>query len=146
MSGSAACIVCMPRTTIVLSAEREEKGRDKEEASGSCYKLGQNVWWSCHCPLCRAGLLNSRDLHREPPLSVAVPFAALNNIDVAAMPQKVVETEYPLIDSDPHASRVIKYMRPTDYALWAGATAAFPGALYLWGPLLAALTLFCSVV
>ncbi|KAF5315998.1 hypothetical protein D9619_006338 [Psilocybe cf. subviscida] len=48
------------------------------------------------------------------------------------MPDKVVETAYPLIDSDPHASRVIRYMRPTDYAMWAGTAVGFPGALYLW--------------
>ncbi|KAF8889344.1 NADH-ubiquinone oxidoreductase complex I, 21 kDa subunit-domain-containing protein, partial [Infundibulicybe gibba] len=33
---------------------------------------------------------------------------------------------------DPHASRVVRYFRPSDYAVWAGATAAFPSALYLW--------------
>lgn len=49
------------------------------------------------------------------------------------MLNKVVETPYPLIDADPHASRVIKYFRPSDYATWAGATAAFPAALYFWG-------------
>ena len=49
------------------------------------------------------------------------------------MPNKVVETPYPLIDADPHASRVISYFRPSDYATWAGATAAFPAALYFWG-------------
>jgi len=51
------------------------------------------------------------------------------------MPQKVVETPYPLIDSDPHAFRVVRYFRPSDYATWAAATAAFPSALYLWGAL-----------
>ncbi|KAF8159597.1 NADH-ubiquinone oxidoreductase complex I, 21 kDa subunit-domain-containing protein [Crassisporium funariophilum] len=45
---------------------------------------------------------------------------------------KVVETSYPLIDADPHASRVIRYFRPSDYVAWAGATAAFPAALYFW--------------
>jgi hypothetical protein len=49
------------------------------------------------------------------------------------MPNKVVETPYPLIDADPHASRVVRYFRPSDYATWAGATAAFPTALYAWG-------------
>lgn len=49
------------------------------------------------------------------------------------MPEKVIETPYPLIDIDPHASRVMRYMRPSDYAVWAAATAAFPSALYLWG-------------
>ncbi|KAJ3517748.1 hypothetical protein NLJ89_g300 [Agrocybe chaxingu] len=48
------------------------------------------------------------------------------------MPTKVVETEYPLIDSDPHASRVMRYMRPSDYAAWGAATAGFPAALYFW--------------
>ncbi|TFK74950.1 NUXM, NADH-ubiquinone oxidoreductase subunit [Pluteus cervinus] len=48
------------------------------------------------------------------------------------MPQKVVETPYPLIDADPHASRVIRYFRSSDYAVWAAGTAAFPSALYLW--------------
>lgn len=49
------------------------------------------------------------------------------------MPNKVVETPYPLIDADPHASRVIRYMRLSDYAVWASATGAAPTALYLWG-------------
>ncbi|KAG5639083.1 hypothetical protein H0H81_007027 [Sphagnurus paluster] len=50
------------------------------------------------------------------------------------MPEKFTETPYPLIDSDPHASRVIRYFRPSDYAVWAGATGAFPSALYCWHP------------
>ena len=53
---------------------------------------------------------------------------------VSAMtPQKVVSTPYKLIDADPHAFRVVSYMRPTDYAVWGGATAAAPAAMYLWG-------------
>jgi hypothetical protein len=43
------------------------------------------------------------------------------------------EQPYPLIDADPHASRVVRYFRPSDYAVWAGATGAFPAALYFWG-------------
>lgn len=34
---------------------------------------------------------------------------------------------------DPHAKRVIRYMRPSDYAVWAGATATFPALLYGYG-------------
>jgi hypothetical protein len=49
------------------------------------------------------------------------------------MPTKTVETPFPLIDADPHAARVIRYFRPSDYGTWAVATAAFPSALYLWG-------------
>ncbi|KAI0320862.1 NADH-ubiquinone oxidoreductase complex I, 21 kDa subunit-domain-containing protein [Amylostereum chailletii] len=48
------------------------------------------------------------------------------------MPEKVVDTPYPLIDSDPHFSRVMRYMRPSDYAVWAAGTGGFPAALYLW--------------
>ncbi|KAF8075031.1 NADH-ubiquinone oxidoreductase complex I, 21 kDa subunit-domain-containing protein [Lyophyllum atratum] len=48
------------------------------------------------------------------------------------MPEKVIETPYPRIDTDPHATRVIRYFRASDYAVWAGATGAFPGALYCW--------------
>lgn len=48
------------------------------------------------------------------------------------MPQKVVTAPYPLIDSDPHAFRVIRYFRPSDYATVAAGTAAFPAALYFW--------------
>jgi len=48
------------------------------------------------------------------------------------MPEKVIETPYPLIDADPHASRVIRYMRPSDLGVWAAATGAFPAALYFW--------------
>jgi hypothetical protein len=49
------------------------------------------------------------------------------------MPAQDVPRAYPLIDSDPHAGRVIRYMRGSDYGLWAGATAAGPGLLYLYG-------------
>ena len=48
------------------------------------------------------------------------------------MPEKVVETPYPLIDADPHAGRVIRYMRLSDLGVWAAATGAFPAALYFW--------------
>ncbi|KAI0954012.1 hypothetical protein AcV7_007373 [Taiwanofungus camphoratus] len=48
------------------------------------------------------------------------------------MPEKTVETPYPLIDADPHAFRVVRYMRPSDYGVWATLTGAFPGALYFW--------------
>ncbi|KAJ8591782.1 NUXM, NADH-ubiquinone oxidoreductase subunit [Rhizopogon salebrosus TDB-379] len=48
------------------------------------------------------------------------------------MPNKVVTTPYPLIDADPHASRVVRYFRSSDYATWAAGTAAFPAALYFW--------------
>ncbi|KAJ7918804.1 NADH-ubiquinone oxidoreductase complex I, 21 kDa subunit-domain-containing protein [Mycena leptocephala] len=40
--------------------------------------------------------------------------------------------KYPLIDCDPHASRVIRYMRPSDYATWAAYTAGTPAAFWAW--------------
>ena len=62
-----------------------------------------------------------------------LPRVLLFSGRIPIMPNKVVETPYPLIDADPHASRVVRYFRPSDYAAWAGATAAFPAALYAWG-------------
>src|SRR5258707_10594430 len=61
-----------------------------------------------------------------------------------AMPDNVVESPYPLIDADPHFSRVVRYMRPSDYTVWAGATAAFPSAIYFWGDLIHLCTLLHS--
>jgi hypothetical protein len=59
----------------------------------------------------------------------------LSNLELprhTTMHQKVVKHQYPLIDQDPHASRVIRYMRPSDYGMWAAGTAGFPGLLYFW--------------
>ncbi|ODV63542.1 uncharacterized protein ASCRUDRAFT_67634 [Ascoidea rubescens DSM 1968] len=39
--------------------------------------------------------------------------------------------EHPLIDSDPSFRRVVTYMRPSDYGVWAAATAAFPAIFIL---------------
>ncbi|WVQ80014.1 hypothetical protein IAT38_002115 [Cryptococcus sp. DSM 104549] len=48
------------------------------------------------------------------------------------MPAKEVKRDYPLIDSDPYFGRVVRYMRPSDYQVWAGATAAGPLTLWLY--------------
>ncbi|CAO3656560.1 unnamed protein product [Mucor fragilis] len=45
------------------------------------------------------------------------------------MPVKEFNTPYPVIDSDPHFGRVVRYMRPSDYAAWAAGTAAAPALL-----------------
>ena len=44
---------------------------------------------------------------------------------------KQLDTPYPVIDADPHFSRVVRSFRGSDYAAMAGATAAFPSAIYL---------------
>ena len=41
-----------------------------------------------------------------------------------------LSTPFPLLDADPHAGRVIRYFRPSDYALWATGTAIAPIAIY----------------
>ncbi|GAA6062919.1 hypothetical protein JCM10212_007150 [Sporobolomyces blumeae] len=41
-----------------------------------------------------------------------------------------LKTPYPLVDADPHAARVIRYMRGSDYALWAAGTAIAPAMIY----------------
>ncbi|KAK9381825.1 NADH-ubiquinone oxidoreductase complex I, 21 kDa subunit-domain-containing protein [Kockiozyma suomiensis] len=38
----------------------------------------------------------------------------------------IYDSEYPLIDADPHFSRVVRYMRPSDYLVWAGVAAVSP--------------------
>ncbi|KAF9437114.1 hypothetical protein BGZ76_001944 [Entomortierella beljakovae] len=43
--------------------------------------------------------------------------------------EQYIRTEYPLIDSDPHFNRVVRYMRGSDYVAWGGLTAAAPGIL-----------------
>ena len=43
------------------------------------------------------------------------------------------QPQYPLIDSDPHFSRVVRYMRDTDYAVWTAATVGWPTLLAIWG-------------
>ncbi|EFX05146.1 NADH-ubiquinone oxidoreductase [Grosmannia clavigera kw1407] len=47
------------------------------------------------------------------------------------IPSRVVQTDYPLIDNDPHYKRVIRYARPSDYAHGAVAAAAGPTTLLL---------------
>lgn len=49
------------------------------------------------------------------------------------MPIKEITTPYPLIDADPHFSRVVRYMRPSDAACIVGGTALAPSLLYAWG-------------
>ncbi|KAJ4473597.1 C-terminal of NADH-ubiquinone oxidoreductase 21 kDa subunit-domain-containing protein [Lentinula aciculospora] len=48
------------------------------------------------------------------------------------MPEKVLETPYPVLDIDPHFSRVVRYFRASDYAKWAATTIAVPSALLAW--------------
>ncbi|KAI9830441.1 MAG: hypothetical protein M1819_005693 [Sarea resinae] len=48
------------------------------------------------------------------------------------VPAKKIHTDYPLIDSDPHFKRVLKYARPSDYAAGAAAATFGPGLMLLW--------------
>ncbi|KAG0357736.1 NADH-ubiquinone oxidoreductase complex I, 21 kDa subunit-domain-containing protein [Gamsiella multidivaricata] len=43
--------------------------------------------------------------------------------------EQYIRTEYPVIDSDPHFSRVVRYMRGSDLAAWGGLTAGGPAIL-----------------
>lgn len=47
------------------------------------------------------------------------------------MPPQVLKTEYPVIDTDPHFNRVVRYFRPSDYVAWGGLT-AFGPAFYMF--------------
>ncbi|ORX74415.1 hypothetical protein DL89DRAFT_264292 [Linderina pennispora] len=42
----------------------------------------------------------------------------------------VHKAPYPVIDTDPNFTRVVRYFRPSDYALGAGLTALGPGFIY----------------
>jgi len=48
----------------------------------------------------------------------------------AAMSINKVNTPYPLIDADPHFNRVVRYMRPSDYAAMGVFTLGAPAAIY----------------
>ncbi|KAG4436383.1 hypothetical protein IFR05_008139 [Cadophora sp. M221] len=48
------------------------------------------------------------------------------------VPAKKVDTDYPLIDSDPHFKRVIGYARKSDYVAGTAMAAGGPGLMLLW--------------
>lgn len=49
------------------------------------------------------------------------------------MPTASQPGQYPLIDVDPHFSRVVRYFRPSDYAAWGALSAGTPALYYAWG-------------
>ncbi|KAI0018100.1 NADH-ubiquinone oxidoreductase 21 kDa subunit [Xylariomycetidae sp. FL0641] len=49
----------------------------------------------------------------------------------AYIPSKVLKTEFPLIDNDPHVRRVLGYARASDWIAGGIAGAGGPGLLYL---------------
>ncbi|KAK3342104.1 NADH-ubiquinone oxidoreductase complex I, 21 kDa subunit-domain-containing protein [Lasiosphaeria hispida] len=54
----------------------------------------------------------------------------MSNPQTYEFTSKTVQTEYPLIDNDPHFKRVVRYARPSDYVHGTVAAAAGPGLLY----------------
>ena len=48
------------------------------------------------------------------------------------VPDKVPQGEYPLIDNDPHISRVLRYARPSDWALGAAVGGLSPALMLYW--------------
>ncbi|KAK1758131.1 NADH-ubiquinone oxidoreductase complex I, 21 kDa subunit-domain-containing protein [Echria macrotheca] len=59
------------------------------------------------------------------------PAAKMSNPQTYQFPSKTIQTDYPLIDNDPHFKRVIRYARPSDYVHGTVAAAAGPGLFYL---------------
>ena len=47
--------------------------------------------------------------------------------------EQYVRTEFPVIDSDPHFNRVVRYMRGSDVAAWGGLTVGAPAVLLAFG-------------
>lgn len=57
----------------------------------------------------------------------------MSNIETKPyVPAKQLNTEYPLIDSDPHIRRVLRYARKSDYAAGATLAASGPAVLLFW--------------
>ncbi|KAL8843067.1 MAG: hypothetical protein Q9176_002370 [Flavoplaca citrina] len=48
------------------------------------------------------------------------------------VPARTLDTEFTLIDSDPHIRRVLRYARREDYAVGAATAAAGPGLMLVW--------------
>jgi hypothetical protein len=71
------------------------------------------------------------DSSRAPPPLGSPPYTFPLTMPVPA--GSTSQPEYPLIDSDPHFSRVMRYMRPADLAIWTSATVAFPTLMAMWG-------------
>jgi len=47
--------------------------------------------------------------------------------------EQYIRTEHPVIDSDPHFTRVVRYMRGSDVAAWGGLTVGAPAVLLALG-------------
>ena len=75
---------------------------------------------------------HAQSLCSEHPTDPAFPATAS-----AAMPIQSdvnnLNAPFPVVDADPHFSRVLRNLRTQDYLLWGGATAFAPGALYGMG-------------
>ncbi|TIB30527.1 hypothetical protein E3P86_03489 [Wallemia ichthyophaga] len=48
------------------------------------------------------------------------------------MPSPESPGQFPLIDVDPHFSRVVRFFRPSDYVAWGALSTATPGLYYAW--------------
>ncbi|KAJ9621242.1 hypothetical protein H2203_007294 [Taxawa tesnikishii (nom. ined.)] len=47
------------------------------------------------------------------------------------VPAKKVDSDYPLIDSDPHFKRVVSYARPSDWLVGAGVGSIIPVGMFV---------------
>ncbi|KAI5778909.1 C-terminal of NADH-ubiquinone oxidoreductase 21 kDa subunit-domain-containing protein [Geopyxis carbonaria] len=48
------------------------------------------------------------------------------------VPPKLVKTDFPVIDTDPHFKRVVGYARRSDWAVAAGTAASAPALMMAW--------------
>ena len=119
-----------PLTRSSLQDEREDNGRGRQRGEQGQGELGLR-----HGSTGSVGSFGYSRCSAFPRAPQHFPFAAGCDCHNTAtkMPDNVVQSPYPLIDADPHFSRVVRYMRPSDYAVWASGTAAFPSAIYFWG-------------
>ncbi|KXL47415.1 hypothetical protein M433DRAFT_77042 [Acidomyces richmondensis BFW] len=68
---------------------------------------------------------------RPPEVKNVTEYPELGETKRPYVPARQLNTDYPLIDSDPHFKRVISYARPSDYVAGAVCSAFIPGGMIL---------------
>ncbi|KAK4495730.1 hypothetical protein PRZ48_012998 [Zasmidium cellare] len=70
---------------------------------------------------------------QRPPENVSISEGPeLGRTGLPPVPAKRLNTDYPLIDSDPHFMRVMKYARTSDYLAGTALAAAGPSLMLFW--------------
>ncbi|KAK5125684.1 hypothetical protein LTR85_011958 [Meristemomyces frigidus] len=69
---------------------------------------------------------------RPPEVKSVTEYPELGRTGRPYVPARSLNTDYPLIDSDPHFKRVLRYARPSDYYAGAAFSALMPSVMLYW--------------